>query len=90
MGHGGSRNGAGRKSNATKLLEAGFACKAFTPELQESTWNRLLKSSDENIVLKTVTYLTNRVYGMPKQPVETDGTLRVVVDVVRPDRGEGK
>jgi hypothetical protein len=85
---GGARVGAGRKSNAQRLLEAGFTFKAFTPELQQSKWNQLLNSKDENIVLKAITYLTNRIYGMPKQPIETDGSLRVVVDVVRPERGK--
>jgi hypothetical protein len=85
--HGGKRPNSGRKSNAQKALELGFVCKAFSLPVQETKWNQLLNSQDENIVLKAMTYLTNRVYGMPKQPIETDGQLRVVVDVVRPERG---
>jgi hypothetical protein len=84
---GGKRAGAGRKSNAKKLLEAGFAAPYFTAEIQKSKWNQLLESQDENIVQKTMVYLTNRVYGMPKQPIEGDHQLRVIVDVVRPERG---
>jgi hypothetical protein len=71
---GGKRIGAGRKSNAHKLLEAGFVCKAFSPEIQEKTWKSLLASNDENIVLKTMTYLTDRVYGKAIQRNEVTGS----------------
>jgi hypothetical protein len=84
--HGGKRPNAGRKSNAQRNLEVGFICKAFSKDVQEIKWKQLLDSKDENIVLKAMTYLTNRVFGMPTQPIEGDHQLRVVVDVVRPNR----
>jgi hypothetical protein len=86
---GGKRPGAGRKSFAQKALELKFACKAFSPDVQESTWNRLLASKDEHVVFKVASYLTDRIYGKAQQSVDLkhDGELKIVVDVVRPERG---
>lgn len=70
---GGPRKGAGRKSNAKKLLEAGFVCDFFSPDLQSKTWKSMLRSKDENIVLKTAIYLTDRLYGKPLQQTELSG-----------------
>lgn len=70
---GGKRPGAGRKSNAAKLLEAGFTCAAFGPEVQAKTWKSMLASADENIVLKAAIYLTDRLYGRPLQQTELSG-----------------
>lgn len=70
---GGKRPGAGRKSNAKKLLEAGFNCEFFGPAVQSSTWKSMLASRDENIVLKAAIYLTDRLYGKPLQQTELSG-----------------
>ena len=86
-GTGGKRAGAGRKSNAKKLLEAGFVCRAFSPEVQESTWKSLLRSEDENIVLGAAKYLTDRLYGKAIEKKELSGPdgsaipISVVVDL---------
>ena len=72
-GTGGKRPGAGRKTNAQKLLEAGFVCKAFSLDLQERTWNSLLASDDEAIVIKAMTYLTDRIYGKAVEKQEISG-----------------
>lgn len=86
---GGKRPGAGRKSNAQKLLEAGFAAPYFTTEIQNAKWNQLLESKDENIVLKAMQYLTNRLYGMPKQAIEHEGKdgapISLLVNFVKPN-----
>lgn len=72
-GSGGKRPGAGRKSNAKKLVEAGFVADYFTRDLQEKTWKSMLKSKDENIVLKAAMYLTDRLYGKAIQREEVSG-----------------
>lgn len=78
---GGKRIGAGRKSNAKKLLEAGFVCDAFSAKVQEKTWKSMLASGDENIVLKTAMYLTDRLYGKPMQPSEISGPNGAAIPV---------
>lgn len=75
-GTGGKRPGAGRKSNAKRLLEAGFVCRAFGPDLQERVWKSMLQSSDERIVLEAAKYLTDRVYGKAPQAVEAQAPPR--------------
>ena len=49
-------------------------CRAFSPEVQERTWNSLLKSEDENIVLGAAKYLTDRLYGKAVEKRELTGT----------------
>jgi hypothetical protein len=72
-GTGGKRPGAGRKSKAAKALEAGFICKAFDLDVQEIKWKQFLNSQDESIQLKAAIYLTDRLYGKPKQQAEVTG-----------------
>lgn len=72
-GNGGARPGAGRKSNAVKMLEAGFAAPFFGPDVQERQWRKFLNSEDEKIALDATKYLTDRVYGKAKQAVEVTG-----------------
>lgn len=68
--NGGKRSGAGRKTNAVKLLEAGFACKYFGAIEQEKLWKSLLSSDDENIQLNAAKYLCDRLYGKSAQAVD--------------------
>ena len=70
---GGARKHAGRKSSATKLLEAGFVAPWLTSDLQESKWTKFINHEDPKIALDALKYLTNRIYGMPKQAVENTG-----------------
>lgn len=89
---GGHRAGAGRKSNAAKLLDAQAAADSlaswFTPEYQKSKWIALLNSGDDSIELKALSYLSDRIYGKAAQSMEVKGdmeieitTKRVIVDV---------
>jgi len=66
---GGFRNGAGRKSNASKLMEAGFVASWFTSEFQEIKWKSFLESEDERIRLDAAKYLTDRLFGKAPQSV---------------------
>jgi hypothetical protein len=43
--------GAGRKSKASKLIEAGFVASWFTAEFQEINWKSLVDSKDERVSL---------------------------------------
>lgn len=72
-GKGGKREGAGRKSKAQKLLDAGFICTAFDVETQAKTWKSMLASEDERIVLDTAKYLTDRLYGKATEKHEHSG-----------------
>lgn len=85
MANGGKRPGAGRKTNAQKALEQDAAAKAlgkwFTPNLQESVWKRLIASNDENVQLKTVSYLSDRLYG--RAPQALDLNLRGQIEVIK-------
>jgi hypothetical protein len=45
-GRNGYRKSPGRKSNASKLLEAEFVASWFTPEFQEIKWKSFLESED--------------------------------------------
>lgn len=77
MPKGGARTGAGRKSKAELLLDAQAHAKAvagfFTLDVQESTWRELLNSSDEQIRLKALCYLTDKMYGKAHQSVALTG-----------------
>jgi hypothetical protein len=66
---GGFRRGAGRKSNASKLIEAGFVASWFTTEFQEIKSKSFLESEDERIRLDAAKYLTDRLYGKASQAV---------------------
>ena len=73
MALGGTRPGAGRKSNASKLLAAGFVASWFTSEFQEIKWKSFLESDDEKIRLDATKYLTDRIYGKATQALEHTG-----------------
>ena len=66
---GGVRAGAGRKSNASKLMEAGFVASWFTAEFQEIKWKSFIESEDERIALDATKYLTDRLFGKTPQSV---------------------
>lgn len=68
-GRGGVRRGAGRKSNASKLIEAGFVASWFTAEFQEFNWKSFLGSKDERIRLDAMKYLSDRLFGKAPQSV---------------------
>jgi hypothetical protein len=70
---GGYRKGAGRKSKASKLIQAGFVANWFTDEFQEIKWKSLANSSDERIAIEAMKYLSDRLYGKAKQAVEHSG-----------------
>ena len=66
------RPGGGRKSNAQKLLDAGFVASWFTSEFQQQRWNKLAASEDERISLDAMKYLTDRLYGKPRLQLDMD------------------
>ena len=68
-GTGGFRRGAGRKSNASRLVEAGFVASWFTSDFQEIKWKSFLESDDERIALDATKYLTDRLFGKAPQSV---------------------
>jgi hypothetical protein len=68
-GTGGFRKGAGRKSNASRLVEAGFVASWFTSDFQEIKWKSFLESDDERIALDATKYLTDRLFGKAPQSV---------------------
>ena len=69
-GRGGFRNGAGRKSKASKLLAAGFVADWFTAEFQEIKWKSIVESADERIALDAMKYLTDRLFGRASQSID--------------------
>jgi hypothetical protein len=81
---GGKRPGAGRKSNAVKLLAAGFVANWFTVEFQETRWNQLVNSKNEFVALRAMAYLTDRLYGKSKQQLEVSGDLRIRTVILHP------
>jgi hypothetical protein len=82
---GGYRPGAGRKSNAVKLQEAGFVANWFTAEFQEIKWNQLVNSKDEFVALRAMAYLTDRLYGKPRQQHEISTDLKIQTVILKPD-----
>jgi hypothetical protein len=84
---GGARRGAGRKSNAAKLLDAEEAGRSlaawFTPDYQKSKWTALLGSEDENVQYKAVSYLSDRLYGKAAQSMKVDADMALEVSVKR-------
>jgi hypothetical protein len=79
---GGVRPGSGRKSNASKLLNAGFAAPWFTTEFQRTKWLSFLGSDDEKIALDAFKYVTDRLYGKAHQAIDFRGELEVIKRVV--------
>jgi hypothetical protein len=72
-GRGGFRNGAGRKSKASKLIEAGFVADWFTADYQQIKWKSFLESKDERIALDATKYLSDRLYGKASQAMTLSG-----------------
>ena len=72
-GRGGFREGAGRKSKASKLIEAGFVADWFTPEYQRIKWKSFLESEDQRIALDATKYLTDRLFGKATQAMTHSG-----------------
>lgn len=70
---GGFRPGAGRKSNAAKRLEQESWSKILPAKTEESTWKRLLESKDERILLDSMKYLSDRIYGKAVERKEVSG-----------------
>jgi hypothetical protein len=79
-GTGGFRKGAGRKSKASKLIEAGFVASWFTAEFQEIKWKSLVDSKDERVSLDAIKYLSDQMFGKPSQFVDLNhsGALDLV------------
>lgn len=70
MPRGGARAGAGRKSKASKLVDAGFACGFFDSLKQEKFWKSMLAPKmDPGVRLSAAKYLTDRLYGKSTQPM---------------------
>jgi hypothetical protein len=80
--NGGARPGAGRKSKATKLLEAGFAAPFFDEKEQQRHWKSLLASDDEKVRMDAVKYLTDRLYGKAPQSLDLNHKGEVISRVV--------
>jgi hypothetical protein len=72
---GGFRKGAGRKSNASKLIEAGFVADWFTADYQQIKWKSFLESEDERIRLDACKYLTDRLFGKASQTTVLSGEV---------------
>jgi hypothetical protein len=89
---GGVRPGSGRKTNASKLLEAGFVATWFTHEFQETKWKSFLSSKDEKIALDATKYLTDRLYGKAALTVTAEHSgnvgLQLIHSVPQPKREE--
>lgn len=81
-GKGGRTPGSGRKSNAQKLLEAGFVAPFFGEQEQARVWKSMLASEDEKIVLDTAKYLTDRIYGKAPQSVDANVEVEVIKRVI--------
>jgi hypothetical protein len=70
---GGKRRGAGRRPRdldkwiAARGLKPATAAEILDRADERRIWHRLLHSEDENIVLRTVIYLTDRRDGRPTQ-----------------------
>lgn len=84
-GRGGIRRGAGRKSKASKLIEAGFVADWFTSEFQEIKWKSFLESDDERIALDATKYLTDRLYGKAPHSLDLNHTADVTINRVIAD-----
>ncbi len=81
---GGARKGSGRKRNADKILLAGFTATWFTPELQRTKWQDLIEHEDGKVRLEAMKYVTNRLFGSPKQTIDSNisGELSVLSEVI--------
>jgi hypothetical protein len=81
-GRGGFRRGAGRKSKASKLIQAGFVASWFTAEFQEIKWKSFLESEDQRIAFDACKYLTDRLFGKAPQAVDLDVSANVDVAAI--------
>jgi len=89
MGHGGARPNSGPKTKAEKLLMAKSLADWFTPDYQKAKWQALVDSKDEQVQLRAMSYLCDRLYGKAAQAVDlthgggVDVNLKrvIVVDV---------
>lgn len=79
---GGFRIGAGRKSKASKLMEAGFIADWFTADYQQIKWKSFLESEDPRIALDATKYLTDRVYGKPTQALKHSSDAEQPLELV--------
>src|ERR1035438_7310951 len=84
-GRGGLRRGAGRKSNAAKLIEACFVASWFTAEFQKIKWQSFLESEDERIALDATKYLTDRLFGKAPQSVALEHS-GAITSILVPER----
>jgi len=82
-GKGGTRPGAGRKTNKVKALAAGFVAEFFDLPTQEKLWKSMLKSEDERIKLDAAKYLSDRLYGKAAQSMKVEGDMALEVSVKR-------
>jgi hypothetical protein len=82
---GGIRNGAGRKSKASRLIEAGFVASWFTVEFQEIKWKSFIESDDQRIALDATKYLTDRLYGKAPQSLDLNHSGEVAIKRVIAD-----
>jgi hypothetical protein len=72
--HGGKRPGAGRPTNLQRMADRQFVADWFTANKQREKWQQLLRSRDEEIILRTMIYLTDRLFGKAPQGVELSGS----------------
>jgi hypothetical protein len=88
-GWGGRRRGAGRRPReidrwiAARGLKPATAAEILERADERRLWYRLLNSEDDGIVLRTITYLTDRRDGRPAQQINvTSFGLQVTTDEV--------
>src|SRR5580693_10456588 len=80
-GWGGRRTGAGRRlRNVEKWIAARGLKPATAAEIldradERRIWYRLLHSDDDNVVLRTITYLTDRRDGRAAQQINITGAV---------------
>ena len=80
-GWGGKRPGAGRRPrDADKWIRARGLSPATAAEILDRSderriWYRLLNSDDEGVVLRAITYLTDRRDGRPAQQINITGAV---------------
>lgn len=78
---GGRRTGAGRRPRdmerwiAARGLKPATAAEILERADERRIWYRLLHSDDENVVLRTITYLTDRRDGRPAQQLNITGAV---------------
>ena len=88
-GWGGKRPGAGRRPRdvdkwvAARGLKPATAAEILERADERRIWYKLLHSEDENIVLRTIVYLTDRREGRPAQQINvTGGIVHVTPDEI--------